>query len=73
MDSSWPESSVHGILQARMLKWLAISFSGESSQPRDQTRVSCLADEFFTTEPPGKSQIILLPVPKRSQFKKCIH
>ena len=39
MDCGLPGSSVHGILQARILKWAAISFSKGSSQPRDQTRV----------------------------------
>ena len=48
------QSSVHGILQARMLEWVAIPFSRGSSQPRDQTRVTCLAGRFFTTVPPGK-------------------
>ena len=43
-----PDSSVHGILQARTLKWVAISFSRESSQPRDQTQISCTAGRFFT-------------------------
>ena len=40
MDRSPPGSSVHGILQARILKWVAIPFFRESSQPRDQTLVS---------------------------------
>jgi len=43
-------SSVHGILQARILKWIATSFSGVSSQPRDRTQVSwvfCVAGRFF--------------------------
>ena len=40
MDCSLPGSSLHGILQARVLTWVAISFSRGSSQPRDQTRVS---------------------------------
>ena len=39
MDCSLPASSVHGILQAQMLEWVAIPFSREFSQPRDQTRV----------------------------------
>ena len=43
-----PVSSVHGILQARTLEWIAISFSRESSQPRNWTRVSCTAGRFFT-------------------------
>ena len=47
MDGSPPGSSVHGILQARILKWIAIPFSRRSSQPRDQTRVSCIAGRFF--------------------------
>ena len=46
--------SVHGICQARILDWVAISFSRGSSQPRDWTHVSCLASGFFTTEPHGK-------------------
>ena len=37
-----PGSSIHGILQARILKWVAISFSRGSSWPRDQTRLSCI-------------------------------
>ena len=41
-------SSVHGILQARILEWVAISFPRESSQPRNQTWVSCIAGRFFT-------------------------
>ena len=53
MDYS-PPGSVHGILCARILEWVAISFSRVSSQPRDRTHVSCLTDWFFTTEPPGR-------------------
>ena len=40
--------SVHGILQARILEWVAISFSRRSSQPRDRTQVSCIAGRCFT-------------------------
>ena len=54
MDCSPQSSSIHGILQARIQKWVAISFSRGSSGPRDQTQVSCIAGRFFTTEPPGK-------------------
>ena len=43
-----PGSSVHGILQARILEWGAIPFSGESSRPGDRTWVSCFAGRFFT-------------------------
>ena len=48
MDCSLPGSSVHGILQARTLKWIAIPFSGGSSWPRDQTWVSSISGTFFT-------------------------
>ena len=48
MDYSLPGFSVHGILQARILKWVAISFSRGPSWPRDQTQVSCIAGRFFT-------------------------
>ena len=48
MDCSLPASSVHGILQARILKWVAIPFSKGSSQARNQTQVSCIAGRFFT-------------------------
>ena len=58
MDYSPPASSVHGILQARILEWVAMPSSRGSSQPReDQTQVSsvsCIAGGFFTTEPPRK-------------------
>ena len=54
MGCSPPSSSAHGILQARILEWVAISSSRGSSRPRDGTQVSCIAGEFFTTEPPGK-------------------
>ena len=48
MDCSPLGSSVHGILQARILEWVAISFSRGSSWPRDQTQASCIAGQFFT-------------------------
>ena len=48
MDCSPPGSSVLEIFQARILEWVAVSFSRGSSQPRDQTRVSCTAGRFFT-------------------------
>ena len=43
MDSSQPGSSVHGILQARILEWIAFSFSRRSSQPTDQTHISSVS------------------------------
>ena len=48
MDCSPLGSSIHGILQARMLEWVATLFSRGSSRPRDQTQVSCIAGRFFT-------------------------
>ena len=48
MDYSLPGSSVHGIFQARVLEWVAISFSRGSSRPRDQTQVSRIAGRHFT-------------------------
>ena len=54
---SLPDSSVHGISQARILEWVTISSSRGSSWPRDRTPVSCvscIAGRFFTAEPPGK-------------------
>ena len=50
MDCSSSGSSAHGILQAKILEWAAISFFRGYSWPRDWT---CIAGSFFTTEPPG--------------------
>ena len=47
MDCSLPGSTLHGILQARVLEWVAISFSRGSSQPRDQTQVSRIPGRCF--------------------------
>ena len=46
MDCSPPRFSIHGILQARILEWVAFPFSRGFSQPRDQTRLSCTAGRF---------------------------
>ena len=57
MDYSLSGSSVQGILQARILEWVAMPSSRGSSQHRSQTRVSCgfcIAGRFFTAEPTGK-------------------
>ena len=56
-DCSPPGSSVHAILQARILGWVAIPFSRGSSRPRDGTHISCvfcMEGKFFTAEAPGK-------------------
>ena len=47
MDCSLPGFSVHGILQARILEWVAVPFSSGSSQPRGWTQVSRIAGGFF--------------------------
>ena len=47
MDCSPPGSSVHGISQARILEWVAISFSRGSSRPRDGTYVSCIGRQML--------------------------
>ena len=57
MDCSLPGSSVHGILQATILQWVAMLSSRGCSRPRDQTHiscVSCIAGGFFITESLGK-------------------
>ena len=46
-DCSLPGYIVHGILQARVLEWVAISFSRGSSRPRDQTHLSCTGRQIF--------------------------
>ena len=48
MDCSLPRSSLHGILQARILEWIVMLSSRGSSWPRDWTPVSCIAGGFFT-------------------------
>ena len=45
---------LYGILQARILEWVAILFFRGSSRLRDQAHISCIAGRFFTAEPPGK-------------------
>ena len=67
MNCSPPGSSVCGILQARILEWVAISSSRGSSQLRDQTQVPCTAGRFFLSEPPGKPTLDLKVAPSRFQ------
>ena len=61
MDCSSPGSSVHGILQARTLEWVAMSSTRVSSQARDRTHDSCIASGFFTMELPGKPLFLQFP------------
>ena len=68
MDCSLPGSSVHGIFQARILEWVAISFSRVPSWPRDWTRVSCTAGRLFTVWA-TRDDCILMEMPQ----KKWLH
>ena len=63
LDCSPPGSSVHGILQARILEWVAVHSSRGSSRPRDRIRASCvycIAGRFFTAELPGKPLVLTI-------------
>ena len=59
MDYSPQGSSVHGISQARILEWVAISFSRGSSWPRNWTYVSCIARRFFTIWATREAQVFV--------------
>ena len=59
MDCSPPGSSVHGILQARILEWITIPYSRGSSQPRDWTEVSCIAGRFSTVWDTREALLVL--------------
>ena len=59
MDCSLTGSSVHGIFQARILEWVAISFSRGSSRPRDRTQVTCIVGRSLPSELPGKPNLQL--------------
>ena len=65
MDCSPPGFSVNGISQARIPDWVAIFSSREPSQPRDQTRVSCVS---YT----GRQKCLQIPVPPKTQRKSCV-
>ena len=75
MDCSPPGSSIHGIFQARILEWAAISFSRGSSRPRDQTLVSRIVDRHFTVwatkEVPGyRETFLVIKKKKKKTFSK---
>ena len=65
MDRSLPGLSIHGIFQARVLEWVAISFSRGSSQPRDWTQVSCIAGRRFNLWATREALMSTLPPPKK--------
>ena len=52
------DCTVHGTLQARILEWIAIPFSRGSSQPRDQTQVSHIADRHYQLSHQGHLRIL---------------
>ena len=60
MDCTSPGSPVHGILQARILEWVAISFSRGPSWFKDQTCISGIAGRFFTTKAIGKPHLLFM-------------
>ena len=73
MDYSLPGSPISEISQARILEWIAISFSRVSSQLRDWTHISCIGRKTFfsfTTEPPRKPE---LPLRKYVSLSEKIH
>ena len=72
MDCSPPGSSVHGILQARILEWVAIPHSRGSFQSRDRTHVFYIASGFFTAEPPGKPRKSTILQYKIKVKKVCV-
>ena len=55
VDCSPPGFSFHGILQVRILEWIATSFSRGSSWPRDRTQISCITLRFFTIWAPWET------------------
>ena len=59
IDCTLPDSSVHGIFQASILKWKAILFSRRSSRPRDWTLISRIVGGFFTIWAPREAQFSL--------------
>ena len=68
---------VHGILQARILEWVALPFYRGSSQPRDGIQVSCIEEDSLPAEPPGKLKNVLNNVYiitlKTGEFKLLYH
>ena len=64
--------TVHGILQARIVEWVAFPFSRGSSQPRDWTQVSCIAGRFFTSWAIGKP-VPLIETHFQSSIQKISH
>ena len=66
MNHSPPSSSIHGIFQARIVEWVAITYSRGSSQPRDQTLI-------FNPMSLDSQFCILTPSPRGEKIKKCVY
>ena len=66
LDCRLPGSSAHGVLQARILEWVATFFSRGTSQARDRTHVSCIGRRFLNTEPPGKPLLLVSTIASRT-------
>ena len=72
MDCSPPGSSVHGIFWARILEWVATSFSRGSSQPRDWTRIPCIGKQILHYCAVGEDPNHHWVIPKASETKGTI-
>ena len=77
IDWHLPDSSVHGILQARILEWIAMTSSGRSSRPKDQIHVSYVSLHWLSNSlplgPPGKPNIFVLIYLKPSVLASIIY
>ena len=73
VDCGPPGSSIHGILQSRILEWVTMPFSRGSSQPRNQNQVSCTAAGSLLSEPPGKWWLYSLPLSAFPAFISTAH
>ena len=72
IDCSLPGSSVHGISQARILEWVAISFSRRSSWPRDQTCVSCIGRQILYRWATREAPLLLKSITKFNMSQPVI-
>ena len=78
LDCSPPGSSVHGILLARIVEWVAASSSRESSQPKEWTWVFCFGSRFFTTGATweahmGLGKLCIISEPLHVEWVQCSH
>ena len=64
--------TAHGILQARTLKWVAVPFSRGTSQPRDQSQVSCIAGGFFTSWATKEAHVTTFWDPGKNAYRSVL-